>query len=127
MNNPIKIVIIDNEEDFCYFVKMNLEETGEFKVETATSGREGISLVQRELPDLVLLDILMPEMSGAEVGEILINDPITQAIPIIFLTGMVDEKDMGVETIKQIGQNNFVSKTAGSQKIIESIKAVLKK
>lgn len=52
-----KILLIDDEEDFCFFVKLNLEKTGKFEVLTTTSGSKGIILASKEQPDLILLDI----------------------------------------------------------------------
>lgn len=125
MNGKIKILLVDNEQDFCFFLKINLEETGVFEVRIANDGMSGVELARTEYFDVILLDIVMPEMSGAEVGEILSSDSKTKQIPIIFLTAMVDDQDMGVASIKEIGGNNFISKTAGTQKIAESIKNVL--
>ncbi len=127
MSGKIKVLLVDNEQDFCFFLKMNLEETGELEVKVANDGKTGIELARTEKFNIILLDIVMPEMSGSEVGEILINDPQTKEIPIIFLTAMVDDQDMGVDSIKEIGGNNFISKTAGVQKIVESIKNILGK
>ena len=57
------ILIIDDEEDFCHFIKLNLEQTGKFEVVTASNGPDGISLANRYQPDLILLDIIMPNMT----------------------------------------------------------------
>ena len=61
------ILIVDDEEDFCHFVKLNLEQTGNFDVLTAFNGADGISMAQRYQPDLILLDIIMPNMTGTQV------------------------------------------------------------
>ncbi|MFH0827526.1 MAG: response regulator, partial [Candidatus Omnitrophota bacterium] len=78
MNNKKKILLIDDEEDFCFFVKKNLENTGEFEVITAPEGKIGIDLAREEKPDAILLDIVMPKMDGTDVAEILVNDPKTK-------------------------------------------------
>ena len=59
-----RILIIDDEKDFCRLVKMNLELMGDFEVDIATNGKRGIFLAKKTKPDLVLLDILMPGMDG---------------------------------------------------------------
>ncbi|MCK4278937.1 MAG: response regulator [Desulfurellaceae bacterium] len=122
-----RILLIDDEEDFCFFVKANLENTGDFEVTTITRGKEGIELAQKEKPDLILLDIMMPEMPGDEVAEILLNNPETSKIPIIFLTAMVTKKEMGDEAIKEIGKQNFIAKPITSEELADSINRVLRR
>ena len=64
-----KILIIDDEENLCFLVKMNLEATGRYEVLTATDPREGLKLAKANIPDLILLDLMMPHMEGSEVAE----------------------------------------------------------
>ena len=89
------ILIVDDEEDFCHFVKLNLEQTGNFDVLTAFNGADGISMAQRYQPDLILLDIIMPNMTGTQVAEALRNDKVTKDIPIIFVTAIVKRGEVG--------------------------------
>ena len=66
---------------------------GEYDVYFAKNGRDGIKVVQREMPDLILLDIMMPEMDGYQVCTQLKADPLTASIPVIFITAMGSEED----------------------------------
>ena len=128
MINQKKILLIDDEEDFCFFVKSNLESRKEFRVITAAEGKEGIELAKREKPDLILLDIVMPEMTGSDVIEILSKDSQTKQIPVVFLTGVVTREEMGPEEpMKRIGGWNFIAKTVGLEKIISFIEEILEK
>ncbi len=68
MGDRKRILIVDDEEDFCFFVKGNLEHGGQFEVTTANRGEAGIRVARKELPDLILLDILMPDMKGDQVA-----------------------------------------------------------
>ncbi|MEA1866597.1 MAG: response regulator [Thermodesulfobacteriota bacterium] len=120
-----RILLIDDEKDLCFFLKANLENTGEFDVITSNSGHKGIKLAQKEKPDLILLDILMPEISGDEVAEILLEDPATAKIPIIFLTAMVTKEDVGDLTLKKRGGRNFIAKPTTTDEIVGAIKKVL--
>lgn len=120
-----KILLIDDEEDFCFFVKKNLEKTGEFQVLTATKGEEGINLARNKNPDLILLDIVMPQVSGPDVAEALLNNSETKQIPLIFLTAMVTEEEIGDESIKQIGGRPFIAKPVDAKKLASSINMVL--
>lgn len=88
---PTRILIIDDEENFCKLVKMNLELLGDLRVTIATNGKKGIKLAKKTKPDLILLDILMPGMDGLEVLERLKKDEGTMTIPVVMLTAKGDE------------------------------------
>jgi len=116
------ILIIDDEEDFCHFVKLNLEQTGNFEVLTANNGADGINMAQRYQPDLVLLDIIMPTMTGTQVAESLRNDKATKDIPIIFVTAIVKRGEVGARDY-QFGGNYFVFKPVKLDELIKEIGA----
>ena len=126
MRERKKILLIDDEKDFCFFVQKNLEATGEFEVTTANRGEEGINLAIGKKPDLILLDIFMPRLSGPDVAEILKDDPKTKEIPLIFLTALVSPEEMGVESIKEIGARLFIAKPVDTERLISVIKTTLK-
>ena len=120
-----RILIIDNEEDFCFFVKNNLERTSEFEVTTATEGEDGISLARRHNPDLILLDIAMPGMSGDKVADVLLNDTETGEIPIVFLTAIASGIDMEPGTLGRKGMHDFIPKPVTTSELIECIRKIL--
>jgi CheY-like chemotaxis protein len=120
-----KILLIDDEKELNFFLKANLENTGEFGVIVSNRGDQGIKLAQREKPDLILLDILMPEMSGDEVAEILLDNPATAKIPIIFLTAMVTKEEGGDVTLQKKGGRNFIAKPITTKELVGAIKEVL--
>jgi CheY-like chemotaxis protein len=120
-----RILLIDDEKDLCFFLKTNLENTGEFDVLVSNRGNKGIELAQGEKPDLILLDILMPEMSGDEVAEILLENPVTAKIPIIFLTAMVTKEEIGDVMLKKRGGRNFIAKPVTTKEVVAAIKKVL--
>lgn len=122
-----KILLIDDEQDFCFFMRNNLEITEEFQVITTTDGKEGVYLARREKPDLILLDIIMPDMDGGEVARLLFDDPKTKQIPLIFLTGIITEQEMGTGPIRETGAQSFIAKTAETEKIISLINKALEK
>jgi len=88
--NKRKILIIDDEESFCKLVKMNLELDVSFSVAIATDGKKGLDLAKRFKPDVIILDIMMPKMSGFEVLEKIKKDPETITIPVVMLTAKED-------------------------------------
>jgi DNA-binding response OmpR family regulator len=126
MESKKKILLIDDEKDFCFFVKGNLESTGEFEVITTTSGKKGIKLACEEKPDLIFLDLNMPEMSGSEVAQNLRDRSETKKIPLIFLTALITEDEMGTESMANIGGYNYIAKPVTTKELIAVIKKILK-
>jgi len=120
-----RILLVDDEEDYCYFMSRNLEATGEFSVIVAHEGQVGIDLARKERPDLILLDIILPGLSGTDVASALLSDPETRRIPIIFLTAVVTQRELGVKAVKEIGGNNFIAKTAQTEEVVEAVKKLL--
>lgn len=82
------ILIVDDEvENLRLFASMLADS---YEIETAASGEEGLAMAREYLPDLVLLDVMMPDITGVEVCKALKTDPATTGIPIIFITGLDD-------------------------------------
>jgi DNA-binding response OmpR family regulator len=102
-----KILVVDDEKDIVDILKYNLERENEFEVITASNGKEALEAAQ-SLPDLILLDIMMPELNGFEVCKRLKNDKLTSGIPVIFLTAKENEIDeiLGLE----IGADDYLPK-----------------
>jgi CheY-like chemotaxis protein len=88
LSSKARILIIDDEEDICMFSKSVLEKTGKYEVTFSTRAREGIDLARSHKPDLILLDMRMPEMDGAEAARCLSEDELTSAIPVVFLSAV---------------------------------------
>ncbi|MDD5552784.1 MAG: response regulator [Candidatus Omnitrophica bacterium] len=125
--NKKTIVIIDDEENFCKLVKKNIENTGEYVVFTATSGKEGIALVKQVKPDLVLLDVVMPEMDGTDVAAQIREDESIQNIPIVFLTAIASEDEAQAESQASITRGYTVlSKTATVKELLSCIKETIR-
>jgi len=124
MKEKRKIVIVDDERDFCHFVKMNLEATGDFEVSVCCDSTEAVRHVKTHYPDLILLDILMPGLSGPEITEKLRDNIDTREIPVIFLTAVATEKDTE-ERGNVIGGNYVVAKPVKINKLRGVINKVL--
>ena len=116
-----KIILIDDEKDFCFFTKGNLEATGNFTVDVCFDSSEAIGLINKLSPDLILLDILMPGISGPDIARILKDDPKTKNIPIVFLTAIIRDKETNQDNV--ISGWPFVAKPV---KIDELIKVINK-
>jgi DNA-binding response OmpR family regulator len=87
-----KILVVDDEADVLLLCRVNLEFEG-YEVIEATDGVSAMDKVQREKPDLVLLDVMMPRMDGWQVLAALKADPATKDIPVVMLTAKVQDKD----------------------------------
>ncbi|MFH1414409.1 MAG: response regulator [Candidatus Omnitrophota bacterium] len=116
-----KILIIDDEVGFVSLVKLNLEETGQYEVETENKGAKGLVAAKRFKPDLILLDVIMPDMQGNEVIQQLENNADTKNIPVVFLTAIVTPKETAEEGGIVAGRA-FIAKPVSIQKLIEVIK-----
>ena len=120
-----RILLIDDEEDFCFFVKLNLEKTGRFEILTTTSGAEGVVMASKEPLDMILLDIIMPEMGGGQVAELLFENPKTRRIPVLFITAIASRRQVqSQEGI--IGGRNFIAKPVTPEELMAKIDGVLK-
>lgn len=119
-----KILIIDDENKLCEIVKKNLELTNEFEVATATNGMDGIKLTKEIKPDLILLDVIMPNMDGGQVAFQIKNNADSKDIPIIFFTATATEEE-AASNDGVIGGHPFIAKTASPEELIGRIKRAL--
>lgn len=102
-----KILVVDDDRHITDLLKLALEDGG-YKVETANSGLECLGKLQRIRPDLVLLDVRMPEMGGWQVLESIKSDKKTKDIPVAMLTAM--EPDLDEEQLKKRGAIDYIFK-----------------
>lgn len=102
-----EILIIDDEVDFGFFVKSNLQLSDEFHVNVATDGKTGLKIAEEIRPDLILLDVMMPKMDGLQVLKKLKGNKKTQQIPVIMLTAKNDE-DAIAEAIGSFSEQYIV-------------------
>jgi len=87
-----KILVVDDEPDILMLLGKSLTKAGYFVLK-AQSAKEAIAIAKKELPNLILLDIVMPGIDGAKAAEILRNDPLTKDIPVIFLTCLFTKEE----------------------------------
>lgn len=117
-----KILVVDDEPDMVTMLKLRLEKDG-YEVVTASTGEECLKAAKDENPDLVLLDILLPGMSGLEVSKRLKKDKITKNIPIIMVTALIG-KDAEAKAMER-GADYFISKPFDPEELSAKIKRVL--
>jgi len=120
-----KVLIIDDEEDFCFFIRENLNNTEMFEVFVATNGAYGLDLARTRSPDIILLDLMMPDMSGEQVAAELNELPQTAQIPKIFLTALATRGDAGNSVLQKSGRSYYIAKPVRTRELIMAIKEVL--
>jgi DNA-binding response OmpR family regulator len=125
MTKNVKVLIIDDEVDFCYFVKKNLMHDGLFDVVIATNGKDGIELAESELPDIILLDLVMPDMPGEDVAAALKDNSATTNIPILYITALATNDDVVDREENKIGNNYILPKPVRTKKLIATILKIL--
>jgi len=118
------VLIVDDEADFCYFVKKNLELRPSYEVRICTEAKEAFETIKKMQPDLVILDIIQPEMTGGEIAEAMRAHPQTEKIPFVFLTAVVQERETQTKQ-DIIGGHYFISKPVKVDKLVEIIEKVL--
>lgn len=117
------ILVVDDEQDILELLKYNFEKEG-YSVHTARNGKEALIQAASQ-PDLILLDVMMPELDGWEVCKSLRSSPKTQSIPVIFLTARDSEFDevLGLE----LGAEDYVTKPVNVRSLLARIRKVLRR
>jgi two-component system response regulator VicR len=123
MTNGKVVVCIEDEPEMIDLVKLILSRKG-FQVVGAMGGREGLEAIQNEKPDLVLLDLMMPDMDGWEVYQKMKADDATKSIPVIVVTAKAQsiDKVLGLHIAKV---DDYITKPFGPQELLESVEQVL--
>lgn len=119
-----KILIVDDDTQMVKLFHNILSKEG-FEVLTANNGQDCLRIAKEEIPDLILLDLIMPEMDGGSTAQDLADDERTKNIPIAFLTSMVSEEEARKEK-GEIGGRLFISKSTNREEFINKIKIILK-
>ena len=121
--NDYRILVVDDEEDLCEILKFNLENEG-YEVDTAHSAEEALTLDISSY-NLLLLDVMMGEISGFRMANMLKKDKKTAHIPIIFITAKDTEND--TVTGFNLGADDYISKPFSLREVIARVKAVIRR
>ena len=118
------ILVVDDEKDILNLITHQLEKAG-FKVIPASDGTTALSMARKSHPDLILLDLLLPDLEGTEVQKLLKQDPETKDIPVIMVTAKGEEVDkiVGLE----LGADDYITKPFSVRELVLRVKAVLKR
>ena len=118
-----RILIIDDQPDNVFIMQDRLEREG-YEILTAYDGKAGLEKAIEELPDLILLDIMMPGLSGLEVCERLAKNDSTNLIPVILVTALVEAKD--IEKGLKVGAYDYIKKPFNKIELIARVRSALK-
>jgi len=117
-----KFLVVDDEQDVLDVLRLVLAKSG-YEVLTATSGMEGLTQAESQLPDLIVLDIMMQQMDGWEVLKLLKLDERTSSIPVVILSARVEPKDM-IRGLQE-GAIDYVTKPFAVREILSKVAALL--
>lgn len=118
-----RVIYIEDEQEMIDLVRLILGRKG-FEIIGANGGREGLSLIRSELPDLVLLDLMMPDMDGWDVYQQMKSEEITRQIPVIIVTAKAQniDKVLGLHIAKV---EDYIAKPFSPDELIESVEKIL--
>lgn len=119
-----KILVVDDEEDILELVKYNLTKDG-YQVKCVPSGEEALKRAQDDLPDLILLDLMLPGLDGLDVCRRLKNNPATVHIPIVMLTAKGEDAD--IVTGLELGAEDYITKPFSPRVLLARVRVVLRR
>lgn len=118
------IVIVEDEEDILELISYNLQKEG-FRISGFDSGEKAIAAVKAELPDLIILDLMLPGIDGFEVCRLLKQDESTRNIPLVMLTAKGEETD--IVTGLELGADDYITKPFSPRILIARLRAILRR
>ncbi len=119
-----RILVVDDEPALTRMVKLVLEKTGKYEVRTENEGAKAIPAAREFEPDLIFLDVMMPDMGGDEVSSLLKEDEKLSKIPFIFMTAIVTRDEVEA-TGSNIGGNEFIAKPVKPDELLATIESRL--
>lgn len=119
-----RILVVEDEEDILELVRFNLSREG-YSVTGAATGEEAWKLASSRVPDLIVLDLMLPGIDGLEVTKMIKNDSRTRDIPIVMLTAKGEESD--IVTGLELGADDYITKPFSPRVLVARVKAVLRR
>jgi len=119
-----RVLVVEDEADIAALIAYHLTKSG-YRVETAATGRDGIQAVNRDVPDLIVLDVMLPGVSGLDVLRTIRNEPGTQETPVLMLTARRDQDDriLGLE----LGADDYLTKPFSPKELVLRVEAILRR
>lgn len=120
-----KVLVIDDEVGFTKLLKMNLEKGGEFEVRVENNSMKALSAAREFLPDVVLLDVVMPGLDGGDVAALFQEDPMLRKVPIIMLTALVSPGETSSDAVAQSGSMSVLPKPVNLDKLLACLREAI--
>jgi len=124
-----KIMIVDDEEKFCQMVKKNLEKTNQYEVQYETKGMKALETAKAFMPELMILDVMIPDRRGSDVLGDLKKDEVLKNVPVIFLTSLAKKgsKDLflGLVDGRPFHANPAIPKPINTKDLVQCIEETL--
>ncbi len=123
-NASPRVLVVEDERDIAALVAYQLTREG-FRVETAHTGDDALSALNRQIPDLIILDRLLPEVSGDEVLKSLRSEPATRSVPVLMLTAKREQEDR-IEGL-ELGADDYLTKPFSPRELLLRVQAILRR
>ena len=121
-NSLNKILLVEDEKDIQTIAQISLEEIGKFTVKYCSSGKEALGVAETFVPDLILLDMMMPGMDGIATLQALRQNPATKNIPVIFMTAKVQTNE--VDKYRQLGALDVIAKPFDPMALADNLRKI---
>ncbi len=118
--DKIKILVIDDQEQITKLVKMSLEKTGNYEVKEENNGMNALSSAKSFMPDLIFLDVMLPQISGSEIANQILDDVELKNIKIVFFTSIVSKQETEAQGGKIAGRS-FLAKPVKLEELVNCI------
>lgn len=120
-----RVLVVDDEALFTELVSATLDRRGEYVTKAVNDSREAIATARDFQPDVILLDVMMPEMDGGDVSRAIEADPMLRNIPVIMLTALISEDEISEDSVATIHDRPALPKPLTAEKLVRSIEQSL--
>jgi len=121
VNNKKRILLVDDEESITRSLKLFLDGTGQYEVRTENRGSLAVQVAREFRPDLIVLDLVMPDADGGSIAQDLGDDAELRDVPIVFLTAIVKEEEIGSQGRHMSSGHTLLAKPVGPKVLISHI------
>ena len=120
-----RILLVDDDISFTRMMKLNLERSGAYEVRIENAGSQAVATARAFKPNLILLDVIMPEVDGGDVAAMLKDDPFLKTTPVVFLTALVSGEENASGGLIRSGYR-FIGKLASEKEMLQCIEENLR-